>query len=63
VAEPTPPYRGVEVECEARLTTDGIDEAALRIATRYLGPREGAKYAQSGGDDLLIRLEPGRLRA
>jgi hypothetical protein len=35
----------------------------LRIATRYLGEEGGAQYAETGGDDLLIRLEPGKLRA
>jgi hypothetical protein len=34
-----------------------------RIASRYLGERDGAAYAESAGDDTLIRLEPGRLRA
>jgi hypothetical protein len=34
-----------------------------RIASRYLGGEAGAAYAESGGDDLIIRLEPGDLRA
>jgi hypothetical protein len=34
-----------------------------RIASGYLGPGAGAAYAGSAGDDLLIRLEPGDLRA
>ena len=34
-----------------------------RIATRYLGPEGGERYAETAGDDLLIRLEPGELRA
>ncbi len=34
-----------------------------RIASRYLGLRAGAAYAEQAGDDLLIRLEPGELRA
>jgi hypothetical protein len=32
-------------------------------ATRYLGPEGGERYAETAGDDLLIRLEPGELRA
>jgi PPOX class probable F420-dependent enzyme len=63
VADPAPPYRGVEVEAEARLTTDGAAETARRIATRYLGEEGGAAYADGATDDQLIRLEPGRLRA
>jgi hypothetical protein len=34
-----------------------------RIATRYLGPERGERYAETAGDDLLIRLGPGELRA
>ena len=34
-----------------------------RIATRYLGREEGERYAETSADDLLIRLEPGELRA
>lgn len=62
VCEDTPPYRGVEVRCEARLGTD-VGDAVRRIASRYLGAGAGAAYANSAGDDLLIRLEPGDLRA
>jgi PPOX class probable F420-dependent enzyme len=62
VAEQSPPYRGVELECKARLTNDGIVEAARRIASRYLGEDMGSTYAESAGDDQLIRLERGRLR-
>ena len=63
VCEHTPPYRGVEVRCEPRLVTEGTAPAVLRIASRYLGAEAGAAYAENGGDDLLIRLEPGDLRA
>lgn len=63
VCEHTPPYRGVEVRCHARLFTAAADEAVRRIASRYLGAEAGAAYAESAGDDLLIRLEPGELRA
>ncbi len=61
VYEHAPPYRGIEVRGEARLEPAG--DAVRRIATRYLGERDGAAYADSAGDDTLIRLEPGRLRA
>ena len=63
VAEPSPPYRGVEVRGHARLLTAGAEEAVKRIATRYLGREAGAAYAERAADDLLIRLEPGDLRA
>ena len=62
VGEHVRPYRGIEVHATARLVTDGVDEVVRRIATRYLGNSEGARYAEEAGDDLLIRLEPGKLR-
>ena len=63
VCEHAPPYRGVEVRGAARLTTTGVEEATLRIASRYLGPQAGAAYAARGEDDVLVRLEPGSVRA
>ena len=57
------PYRGIEVRCRARLLTAGVGDAVKRIASRYLGREAGAAYAERAGDDLLIRLEPGDLRA
>ena len=63
VCEPIPPYRGVEVRCSAQLVDATAGEAVRRIASRYLGTEAGAAYAQSARDDVLIRLEPGDLRA
>ena len=59
----TLPYRGVEVRGQAQLSTEGASDAVLRIACRYLGADAGAAYAESAADDLVIRLEPGELRA
>jgi PPOX class probable F420-dependent enzyme len=63
VCEHFPPYRGVELRCGAQLVTAGVDDAVKRIASRYLGSKAGAAYAEKAADDLLIRLEPGDLRA
>ena len=63
VCEHSPPYRGVEVRGSAQLLTAGVHDAVQRIASRYLGRQAGAAYAGSAADDLLIRLEPGDLRA
>jgi PPOX class probable F420-dependent enzyme len=63
VCEHSPPYRGVELRCRAQLVTAGVEDAVKRIASRYLGREAGAAYAERTGDDLLIRLEPGDLRA
>jgi hypothetical protein len=46
-----------------RLLTAGAGQATRRIATRYLGEALGGAYADAGRDDLLVRLEPGELRA
>jgi PPOX class probable F420-dependent enzyme len=63
VCDDTPPYRGIELRATAQLSM--LDDQAIvrRIATRYLGPEEGARYAENGNDDLLVRLEPGEVRA
>ena len=63
VCEQSPPYRGVEVRCQARLAAVTDGDMVRRIASRYLGAQAGAAYAERAGDDLLIRLEPGVLRA
>jgi PPOX class probable F420-dependent enzyme len=62
VCEQTPPYRGIELRCDVRLITTGVAEATMRIASRYLGPKGAAAYAEGGGDDVIVRLEPGDLR-
>jgi PPOX class probable F420-dependent enzyme len=63
VCEDSPPYRGIEVRTTARLSTLHDRSAVSRIAARYLGQEAGDRYAETAGDDLLIRLEPGELRA
>ena len=62
VGEHSMPYRGVELRGSAQLLTAGVEDAVMRIASRYLGPEAGAAYAEHAADDLLIRLEPGDLR-
>jgi PPOX class probable F420-dependent enzyme len=60
----TPPYRGVELRARPSLRFEGAHGAAREIAIRYLGVEEGEAYVASGaGDDTLIRLVPGQLRA
>ena len=57
------PYRGIEVSGEAQVRSAGVADAARLIATRYLGEEAGAAYADRTRDDVVVRLEPGRLRA
>jgi PPOX class probable F420-dependent enzyme len=63
VYEDDVPYRGIELRTEARLSSPDDRAIIRRIATRYLGPEAGERYAEGGGDDLLVRLEPGEFRA
>jgi PPOX class probable F420-dependent enzyme len=63
VCEDSPPYRGLELRARARLSMLEDQSIVRRIATRYLGPEEGERYVETGYDDLVIRLEPGELRA
>ena len=64
VAEDTSPYRGIEVRGRATVGKEGTEEVTRRIAIRYLGPEQGARYADlmSQADLALIRIEPGVLR-
>jgi PPOX class probable F420-dependent enzyme len=62
VCEHVPPYRGIEVRCDVRLVTEDVEATTFRIASRYLGSEGATAYVEAGGDDLLVRLEPGVLR-
>jgi PPOX class probable F420-dependent enzyme len=63
VYEHEPPYRGIEVRGDAEIGHDAGGETGRRLAIRYLGEEEGARFADRWQDDTLIRVEPGRLRA
>ena len=63
VAESRSPLRAVEVRTTAGFVHEGVAGTAKRIAARYIGEEEGAAYVESlGGEDLIVRLEPGELR-
>lgn len=62
VFEHEPPYRGIEVSGRALLGRAEAD-VVRTMAIRYLGDEEGEAYAASVGDQTLVRLEPGRIRA
>jgi PPOX class probable F420-dependent enzyme len=65
VCDDGPPYRGLELRTEARLREEDAHAMMLRIATRYLGPQAGPRYAETAGSEgvIVVRLEPGQLRA
>ncbi len=63
VAESDPPLRAIEVRGIARFIEQDVSQTALRIATRYLGPEEGAADVEAlRGADVIIRIEPGDIR-
>ena len=63
VYEHEQPYRGIEVKGHAQLLPEEAPAAVLRIAVRYLGTEAGTAYAEGETDDMVIRIEPGELRA
>jgi PPOX class probable F420-dependent enzyme len=63
VYEDDPPNSGIEVRTTVHLVPLEDRTIVRRIATRYLGAEAAERYLGLGGDDLLIRLEPGELRA
>jgi PPOX class probable F420-dependent enzyme len=64
IFEPEPPFRGLELRCEATLRREGVLEARLEIASKYVGAERGQAFAEERGDTgFVLRLEPGELRA
>jgi PPOX class probable F420-dependent enzyme len=60
VCEQEPPYRGIEVRANARVVP-GDPEVGHRIAARYIGDDRADEWV--GPNDVIIRIEPGTLRA
>ena len=60
--ESVPPYRGIEVRGEAVLSTQDASAVGRRIASRYEEEDDPGEDFESGRS-VLIRLEPGTLRA
>jgi len=50
--ETKPPFRGLRVEAQAELRTDGVLAARQAIASRYLGDRKDEQYVEQ-------RTKPG----
>jgi Pyridoxamine 5'-phosphate oxidase len=55
--ETAPPFRGLRIEGIATLSDEGLREARLEIASRYLGEAEGRRYVeQRTKPGLVVRL-------
>jgi PPOX class probable F420-dependent enzyme len=57
------PGRGFEVCGIASVSGDGRAEVSRRLSIRYLGPVNGNAYADRVGPGLVVRVEPGTMRA
>ncbi len=63
VAGSEPPLKGVELRGRARFIQEDVTETGVRIASRYVGRIEGARFAETlAGESVVVRLEPGELR-
>ncbi len=58
------PFHGLRIEADASLNTDGVREARLEIASRYLGPGDGLRYVeQRTKPGVVVRLPLSAARA
>ena len=57
------PYRGVEIRTTAQLSEIDRADFVLEMSIRYLGQEAGEAYAAGSSDSVLVRLEPGSVRA
>lgn len=57
------PGRGFEVRGMATISRERRTEVSRRLSVRYLGPTNGNAYADRVGPGVVIRLEPGTIRA
>jgi len=64
VAESDSPLRAVEVRGLARFIEEDVSGIAVRIVTRYEGPEDAAADVDAlQGADVIVRIEPGDIRA
>lgn len=64
VFEATPPFRGVEVRGEGEVVEGDVTAARAAIASRYLGARDGERFATArrSKPGVLLRLVPASPR-
>jgi len=65
VFEATPPFRGVEVRGDCGLVEGDVTAVRTAIASRYLGARDGDRFASErrSKPGVLLRLVPASPRA
>ena len=57
------PYKGLELRGEATVSEDGFYDVLERTGDRYMGAGAGARMRGSYAQGVVIRIEPGTLRA
>lgn len=63
VANQTWPYKGFELRGEATVSSDGFYDVLRRTALRYDGPEAAERMVASYAHGVVIRVEPGVIRA
>jgi PPOX class probable F420-dependent enzyme len=63
VANQTWPYKGFELRGEATVSPDGFYDVLRRTALRYDGPEAADRMVASYAPGVVIRVEPGIVRA
>ena len=62
--ETVPPFAGVRIRTDAVLSSDGVKDARLAIASRYLGSDAGQRYVeQRTKPGVVVRLPLARARS
>jgi hypothetical protein len=63
VFETVPPFRGLRAEGEPTLRRDGVREARLAIASRYLGPEDGQRFTEVRGRGVILSMPLSEARS
>ena len=63
VAEPDPPYRGVEIRGRAETADLPYGQTIRRIGRRYVGAQADAFWSDDDDTGIVLRIAPGDLRA
>ncbi len=63
VAEPDPPYRGIEIRGLAETVDLPYGQTIRRIGRRYVGARADEFWSDDSDTGIVLRIAPGDLRA
>ena len=57
IFETSTPFRGLRVEGEPTLRHEGVTDARLAIASRYLGPDDGKRFTSARGPGVILSMQ------